>query len=216
MFNQPLSQVDSHPYLGVNVDSKLSWKEHIKDVTSKSSKTLGMVKRTLSGSSTAVRETAYTMLVRPKLEYGATVWSPHNKNLIHQLERVQNGAARFVANDHRRTSSVTDMKNRLNWQTLERRRLNAQLIMFYKIIHNLVKIEAPPNILHRSSTRNSHINKFVYPKAQNTVYHFSFYPRVIRVWSLLPASCTMAPSLDSFKAHVPRVEITPPSYVKCL
>ena len=46
---QPLSTVSSHSYLGVKLDSKLTWKNHVIDITSKSSKCLGMIKRTLPG-----------------------------------------------------------------------------------------------------------------------------------------------------------------------
>ena len=35
-----------------------------------------------------VREAAYKMLVRPKLEYGSKAWSPHTQNNIDTLEKI--------------------------------------------------------------------------------------------------------------------------------
>ena len=68
----PLSTVSSHPYLGINLDTKLTWANHITDIASKSSTVL-----TLGPCKPDVTETAYNMLVRPKLEYAFPIWNPH-------------------------------------------------------------------------------------------------------------------------------------------
>ena len=53
---------------------------------------------------------------------------------------VQRRSARFVHNNFNRTASVTLMLNRLNWPTVELRRNQAKLHMFYKIINNLISV----------------------------------------------------------------------------
>ena len=55
---------------------------------------------------------------------------------------VQRGAARYAANRYWNTSSVTDMLEDLNWDTLETRRPNSQVTMMFKIIKGLVDIPA--------------------------------------------------------------------------
>ena len=62
LFGQPLSKVTSHAYLGVKLDSNLSWVKHITEITTKSSKVLGMVKRTLGPCKPEVKDTAYNKL----------------------------------------------------------------------------------------------------------------------------------------------------------
>ena len=69
LFGQPLFTVSSHSYLGVKLDSKLTWTNHVTDITSKSSKVLGMIKQTLGPCKPEVKQTAYNMLIRPKLKY---------------------------------------------------------------------------------------------------------------------------------------------------
>ena len=145
--NQPISQVNSHPYLGVTIDAKLSWTKHIQGTASKSAKTLGLLKRTLYPAKPKVREAAYNMLVRPKLEYGSIAWSPHTLNNIDTLEKIHRSAARFVVHDHRRTTSVTHMQGKLGWQTLETRRLQHQLVFLYKIKYNLLNISLPQHLV---------------------------------------------------------------------
>ena len=133
LFRHPLSKVASHSYLGVKLDSKLSWAKHITEITSKSSKVLVLVKRTLGPCKPEVKDTAYNMLVRSKLEYASPIWNPHTISQINDLKRIQHYAARFVANDHRRTTSPTTLDSpvlTLKWQTLERRQIIKQAMTF--------------------------------------------------------------------------------------
>ena len=156
--NQPISRVNSHPYL----DEKLSWIKHIQSTASKSAKTLGLLKRTLYPAKPKVKEAAYNMLVRPKLEYGAIGWNPHTQNNINTLEKIHRSAARFVVHDHRRTTSVTHIQSKLGWQTLETRRLQHQFVFLCKIKYNLLNISLPQHlIVPCTRTRNSDPNKFV-------------------------------------------------------
>ena len=78
MQNISLSRVPSHKYLGVTVESKLSWSNHIANISAKAAKTLGLIKRTLYPCSPMVKVNAYKALVRPKLEYAVPIWSPHS------------------------------------------------------------------------------------------------------------------------------------------
>ena len=90
------------------------------------------------------------MLLRPKLEYASPIWNPHTSSQIINLERIQHYAARFVANDYRRTTSPATLVLTLNWQTLERRRIIKQAMTFYKILNNIIKINPPTCLLTRS------------------------------------------------------------------
>ena len=59
----------------------------------------------------------------------------------HQLDKVQRRAARFVKRDYRRTTSVSELTSQLGgWQSLEERRKNARLSLFYKGLHGLAAV----------------------------------------------------------------------------
>ena len=66
---QILENVTSHPYLGVQLDSKLCWKEHIEFVVKSANKILGLIKRNFWFCDESVKLTLYKTLVRPKLEF---------------------------------------------------------------------------------------------------------------------------------------------------
>ena len=76
----------------------------------------------------------------PFLEYRATVWHPHQKYNTDKLEMVQRQAARFVKGRYGMYESVTQMLEELTWVPLSKRRENARLILFYKIVNNLAMI----------------------------------------------------------------------------
>ena len=65
--------------------------------------TLGLLKRTVHPATPKVKETAYNMLIRPKLEYATVACNP----------------PRFILNDHRRKTSTTELINKLAWETFE-------------------------------------------------------------------------------------------------
>ena len=161
LFGHPLSKVASHSYLGVKLDFKLPWAKHITEITSKSSKVLGMVKRTLGPCKPEVKDTAYNMLVRPKLEYASPIWNPHTNSQINHPERIQHYAARFVANDHRRTTSLTTLVLTFNWQTLERRRIIKQAMTFYKILNNIIEINIPAGLLQSHNHTTDTITQYL-------------------------------------------------------
>ena len=126
-------QVDSASHLGITVNSKLKWSEHISSISSKASRSLGLIKRNLWNCPRKVCETAYTSIVRPKLEYASASLDPHYKKDISTLERVQRKATRFCLQNFSKTESVTDMLSDLKWDTLETRRKENRLTLMYKL-----------------------------------------------------------------------------------
>jgi len=183
----------------VDLSQNLSWNSHIARTTKSGNSTLGFLRRNLRISNEEVKSAAYFTLVRPKLEYCSSVWSPHTKNLVNRLEMVQRRAARFVTNRYHNRSSITDMLDHLNWESLESRRTKSQLMMLFKIVHGLVAI---PQDLYLTPSPRSHSlggRKFIQKQGSTTNYLNSFFPRTIAAWNRLPATVAEAPSLVSFK-----------------
>lgn len=70
---QILENVTSHPYLGVQLDSKLCWKGHIESLVKGASKILGLIRRNFWFCDEKVKTTLYKTMVRPKLEYASSI-----------------------------------------------------------------------------------------------------------------------------------------------
>ena len=57
---------------------------------------LGFIRRHFGRCPESIKETLYTAMVRPHLEYASGAWNPRLKKDINKLENIQRKASRFV------------------------------------------------------------------------------------------------------------------------
>ena len=84
---------------------------------------------------------AFSTYVRPLLEFSSQVWSPHYKYLIDKLESVQRFFTRKLSG-LKKLSYFSGLKM-LGLEKLKRRRLNYDLVLYYKILHGHCDIVLP-------------------------------------------------------------------------
>ena len=94
LHRQTLERVPSTTYLGIELKSDLTWKNHIDRTCAKANQQLAFLRRNLQIQNTKVKESAYKGLIRPITDYCATIWDPHFQKYKNQLEMVQRRAAR--------------------------------------------------------------------------------------------------------------------------
>jgi hypothetical protein len=83
-------------YLGVFLDSKLSWNQHLQNVTKKAQTMFVIVRRTCEvpwGLRPSIVHWLYTRVIRPSILYGALVWWPKamhktTKTLLSRIQRI--------------------------------------------------------------------------------------------------------------------------------
>jgi hypothetical protein len=151
----------------------------------------------------------YTALIRPLVEYASTVWSPHTTAIINKIEQVQRRAARFVNNDFRRQNSVTEMLQKLKWDSLQERRARSQLVMLYKIQHQLVAIPATTYLAPSTRSTRGHDIRYLQPHTRILVYKYSFFLTVVRLWNTLPATVVGSLNLEQFTRDITEIRLTP-------
>ena len=96
----------------------------------------------------------------------------------------------------------TQMLEELTWVPLSKRRENARLILFYKIINNLAMV--PHSCLEKADgrTRKNHNLKFRHIGYNVDPYGQSFFPKCISAWNGLAQEIAEANTLDLFKSKL--------------
>lgn len=94
--NYAMQRVSQYKYLGLLFTTTLSWSSHIDKTCNKALKKLGYLNRSLRLAPKETKLLTYKTLVRPILEYGATVWYPYKITDIKRVESIQKKAIRFI------------------------------------------------------------------------------------------------------------------------
>ena len=134
--NTSLEKVNKCKYLGVVIDSDLSWKPQVENVKSKVLRNFHVLRRARQFIDQSTALTLYNTMVQPHFEYCSTIWMKPNSSQIKRLQILQNRALRIVL-------KVDYHHNRKDlYQRLEVDCLNAKLkkdlvIIIYKILNDL-------------------------------------------------------------------------------
>ena len=194
-----LDLVDAAKYLGVYIDSKISFNTHVDAVAKKANSTRAFLSRNLSHCSRNIKETSYKTFVRPIAEYAASAWDPHTQRNIKKIEQIQRSSARFVTGNYDRTCSVTAMVQELQWSTLAARRCMSRLVMMYRIRYDLIDINWSQYLIPSTTRTRGHASRFLCPQCSSSIYSNSFFPRTTRDWNALKSDPATSASLVAFK-----------------
>ena len=218
-----LNQVSQNPYLGAIISEDLKWEAHINKITGKASSMVGFLRRNLKMCPIDSKKLAYVTLIRSTLEYAASVWDPYLIKDVKKLEQVQHKAVRFIVGDYisKYPGFITAKLEELDIPTLEERRKNIRLSLFYKVAYGKVPaikqtdhLQAVLNTRRRTkpsrlqgyevpdelklNTRN-HCMCFKTIPARTAQYKHSFFPRTTIDWNNLSEVQILSTSVDLFR-----------------
>ena len=103
--NTVVIQSTNHKHLGMILDTKLDFQEHLKDKLSKISKTIGLLRKLQKILTRAPLLTIYKSFIRPHLDYGDIIYDKAYNSSFHQnLEKIQYNSALAITGAIRGTS----------------------------------------------------------------------------------------------------------------
>ena len=200
--NTPLTVVPHAKYLGVHIDSKLGWNVQCTALCNKANSTLAFLQRNLSSCPQDVKAKCFNTLVRPILEYGCSVWDPHQAGQIESIEKIHKRAARFVTSNYILTEGNTAKNmNTLSWHPLSERRARSKLTTLFKARAGTIEIPLDDLIPVGRVTRHSK-NSLQIPQSSVDSHLHSFFPSTIRLWNNLPQHIKDCNTLESFRSKL--------------
>ena len=195
-------EVERSPFqkhLGVILDEKLNFKQHVDNAISKINKGIVVIKKLRYSLPRNSLITIYKVFLRPLIDYGDIIYDqPHNESFCEKTEAVQYKAALAITGAIQATSRHK-IYQELGFESLKSRRWYKRLTCMFKIMRN----EAPdylinlvPKCEYAINTRNCHIPMY---HCRTDCFKYSFFPSALRDWFKLDESIRNSESTSIFK-----------------
>ena len=188
-------------YLGVLIDSHLSWRNHIDYISTKLSKTIGLFAKLRHSVPQHALITLYWSLIHPYLNYGIIAWGQASKTLLNKLLLLQKSVLRFIFFVNWRDSAVP-LFVKANIPPL-----NMYCQSVANLVYDVVNENCPRNIrqlflsikdIHSHETCSAANGKLYTRPSRLKTQLNSFSRSGARFWNSLPKSVKDSPKF-SFK-----------------
>lgn len=131
--NTPTHTTNTVKYLGVHLDNRLNFKQHIKQTLRKAyatTKTLYPLLAKTAKTTQQNKKLIYTSILRPIITYAAPIWCHTSKHNIQTLQKYQNKILRLITNSDRYTK-ITQLHELTNIEYIHTY-INKIATKFYK------------------------------------------------------------------------------------
>ena len=190
-----LEKVIAESDLGVKFDNKLSFTDHISEITSKANQRIGLIRRNFKYIDKRIFLILYKSLIRPVLEYCNTVWRPLYKKDSRAIENVQRRATKLIESIQR-----MDYQSRLKELSLPSmvyRRRRADVLQIFRIINGIDIVEEGKFIqLVDETVTRGHSLKLYKPRITSRIGGNILATRVVNDWNDLSDEVVKAESVN--------------------
>ena len=203
----------SHKHLGLVLSNDCTWHQHIDYITKQAWNRINIMRKLKFKLDRSSLEIIFTTFIRPLLEYGDIVWDNCTQFEKQEIEKIQIEAAR-IAPGTAKIVSLNALYQETGWVTLEKRRENHKLVMFYKMYNNSVLPFFFSTTVNKQSSQYSlrNADNLQSIHARTNLYFQSFLPSVVRKWNDLSDEAKRSSSVTSFKNYLNRNRTSIPKY----
>ena len=203
--NNALAIATSVKDLGVTVTCNLKFDQHINNIVGQARRRAGLLFKCFITRDAEILSRAFKVYIRPLLEYASSVWSPVQVGLIDKIESVQRRYTKRI--DGLELLTYPERLSVLNLESLELRRLHADLITAYKLIFGLSDSHSEFFVVRENSTTRGHPYKIMPEHCHINIRKYFFSQRVTKIWNSLPAASINFTDLKAFRSSLHRIDL---------
>jgi hypothetical protein len=209
--NVNLEQVKSMKYLGVVIDERLKWNEHLAGIAKKANINNARLRKTRNILPQSLRLKLFQSVSLPTIDYSCTVWGYFSKTILKHIERIEHMFARTITGNYDFINTRGgDLMKLLKMSTFENRLQYYTALIMYKSIHGLAPDHLLNNIVftHEMSMRESRQSNFIdlyVPMPTCEIYRHSLMYKGPKTWNDLPLYIKKSTSVDAFKSSYKNV-----------
>lgn len=197
--DQPINEVKEEKYLGLILDSQLSWKPHINNIRSKLTSLTGALRGIVRCLPKQVCLTIYNSLVKSHLDYLIEVWGSAAKTNLKSLQIAQNKIIKrlFHYNYLTRTKKIYKETKLMNITQMYK--FNTCLLIrkiLTRDIHSKIIFTKKKNIQNRLTRQANNINL---SKARTNYGKRNIMFEGVQFYNKLPKDLKSVNSLFTFK-----------------
>ena len=199
--NKIIGQSCSTKYLGVTIDEKLSWKDHIQNLKSKLAKNCYALAKAKNYLDQSTLRSMYYSLIYSHLQYGISSWGCAAKSHLTTVETLQKQALRHICLQPPLTHTHNLFKSQKILKFNDIFKFQLCKIIF-KTINNMSFKRNPFTNLknhHKYNTRTSQNHNFAQPQRRTTLGQRSFNYQAPGIWRNIPTKIKSAKSFITFK-----------------
>ena len=192
--------------LGVCISSNLSPSKHCSNIANLAHFKCRQFCRTFACKDREFLLLLFRTYIRPILESNSQVWSPYFIRDIDKIENVQRKFTKYLPGLH--NVPYPTRLEILSLDSLEVRRIRADLVLLFKIVRGLVDVDMLDLISFNSSSTRGHHLKLNVQYSRINCHKYYFIHRTIPIWNALPSAVITHDSISSFKKALININLS--------
>lgn len=193
-----ISTVTTYKYLGLVIDSTLSWKPHIKELAAKISPFIGLIYRMKKYVSTQILFNIYYAFVDSRLTYCLPIWGRSAKKHTTILQTMQNRAIKIITNKPKLTP--TNILFNENFLSFHQKISYESILLIWKIQNKYLQCNVTlPNNYAITQTVTRQKYQIRVPNFRTTTSQSSLLYCGVQLFNDLPEQIRNTKNIFNFK-----------------